>query len=261
MSFQPKITTVLSTDGVSILTTDITGAYNAGTNPTGYGAPNPLSSSPIILRWKLYNSSTWITIAVTQATLAAGFNITNAILGISGNYVQPINPQIATPQAIPDGVEFTQLLVLSALLTSGQTTPGSNSVGIVGIGASAFTNINYIAFSSDLTNIYQILSVTSTYIILDKPYAGTSFTDIPVLAYNADSLLINVVNANTYIDNILASVTSEELDGNLLNKTFKRFMEIGIAQSRFNQQDYYGADLILQNLYTDILQESTINGY
>ena len=264
MSFQPKITAVLSADGTSILVTDVTGNYNAGTNPGGWGAPNPVITSIIILRWKLYNSSTWIAIPVTQAQLAAGFTINSTILGVPASYVQPVNPQVNAPQPLPDGVEFVELLVIYNPLSPGAptvgVTPGSNIVN-VSSSVYSFAGINYLVFISDTTTVYQILSQTPTYIVLDKPYAGSLLADTPFYAANADALLLNAVNVNSYIDNIMASVTSEELEGKLLDKVFYKTMKAGIAQSRFNQQDYYGADLILQNLYSEILIESTIGGY
>lgn len=41
MAFQQSFKMNRASDGLSIIITDITGAYDATTNPTGYGGPNP----------------------------------------------------------------------------------------------------------------------------------------------------------------------------------------------------------------------------
>lgn len=54
MAFQQSFKMNRASDGLSIIVTDTTGAYNATTNPTGYGGPNPSVSDFTALSISMY---------------------------------------------------------------------------------------------------------------------------------------------------------------------------------------------------------------
>lgn len=226
-----------SADGTQLVVVDTTGAYNSVTNPTGYGTPNRAISANIILRWKLYNSKTWVTLA---GWTGANYTITTVALGLS----QVIN------QLLPDGVEFVQYLGLYTKSANFTVTAGSNRVGFTGLD---FTNIDYVAMGSDLTTIYKIVSRGSNYLILDSCYEGSNSTEVAYDAQNADLEVLVQTYTNMQMDDLVASTSAEQLYGNRLNDVFNRLMRVFIAQARFNKTDYYGADLIMQNLFKECL--------
>lgn len=232
----------LSPDGTILTVIDGTGAYDSVTNPGGYGTPNRAISSNIILRWKLYNTQDWLAIAsVTEADLASGFGITTQGLG-----------QSPTPELLQDGVEFVQYIALYDKGNTVVTTPGSNVVTFTPNFSSAdFTGIDYIAFGSNLNQVYAIVSRTASTLTLDQPYSGILTTEEAWDAQNGDLQVLVQTYSNQQLDKQVAGVTSEQMEGKLLNRLFYNMMRLFVAQARFEAQDYYGADLIMQNLYTE----------
>lgn len=226
-----------SSDGTQLVVQDITGAYNADTNPTGYGTPNRAISANLILRWKLYNSNVW---SVLPGWTGAPYTITTLNLNLS----------TGSPQLLPDGVEFIQYLGLYDKSATGTVTAGSNRVGFSG---SDFTGIDYIALGSDLTKIYKIISRGSNYLILDSCYEGPNSTEELWDAQNGDLQVLVQTYTNMQLDDQVASTSAEQLYGEQLNNVFNRLMRLFIAQARFNKTDYYGADLIMQNLFRECL--------
>lgn len=224
-----------SSDGTQLVVQDTTGAYNADTNPTGYGTPNRAISGNLILRWKLYNSNTWVTL---PGWTGAPYTITTVNLGLSASSV---------PQLLPDGVEFVQYLGLYDKSATGTVTTGSNRVGFTGLD---FTGINYIALGSDLTKIYKIISRGSNYLILDSCYEGLNSTEELWDAQNGDLQVLVQTYTNMQLDDQVAGTSAEQLYGKQLDEVFYKMMRLFIAQARFEKTDYYGADLIMQNLFT-----------
>lgn len=241
-----------SADGTMLTVIDSTGAYNAETNPTGYGTPNKAVSSNIILRWKLYNSTTWIIIpGVSSGELASGYIITTESLG-----------QSPTPQLLQDGVEFVQYLGLYDKGNVAGVTTGSKIVDISAhFSLSDFTGIDYITFGSDLTRIYAIVSRTATTLTLDQCYEGSNTTEEVWDAQNGDLFYLVQTYSNQQLDSKVAGVTSEQLEGRTLNNLFYKMLRLFIAQARFEQQDYYGSDLIMQNLYTECFNKQLHDRY
>lgn len=231
----------ISADGTVLTVIDGTGAYDAGTNPTGYGTPNRAISTDIILRWKLYNSPDWIAIpGITGGDLATGIPITTVLLGQSG-----------TAQLLQDGVEFVQYLGLYSKGDTVAVVTGTNRVDISNFTLSDFTGIDYIALGSDLTIIYQIVSRGSNYLILDKCYGGDLTDETIYDAQNGDLFELVQTYSNQQLDSEVVSTTAEQLYGKQLDKLFYRMMRLFIAQARFEKADYYGSDLIMQQLYTE----------
>lgn len=226
-----------SADGTQLVVQDTTGNYNVDTNPTGYGTPNRAISANIILRWKLYNSKSWY---VLPGWTGAAYTITTVNLGLS----------VTTPQLLPDGVEFVQYLGLYSKSANFTVTAGSSRVGFTGLD---FTNIDYVAMGSDLATIYKIVSRGSNYLILDSCYEGSNSVEVAYDAQNADLQVLVQTYTNMQLDDLVASTSAEQLYGNRLNDVFNRLMRTFIAQARFNKTDYYGADLIMQNLFKECL--------
>lgn len=241
----------MSADGTILTIIDGTGAYNVSTNPTGYGTPNRVISTDIVLRWKLYNSPDWIQIpGITGGDLASGVAITTVLLGQSG-----------TAQLLQDGVEFVQYLGLYSKGGTVAVVPGTNRVDISNFSLSDFTGIDYIAFSSDLTSIYGIVSRGSNYLILDRCYAGSLTTETIYDAQNGDLFELVQTYSNQQLDSQVAGTTAEQLYGKQLDRLFYRMMRLFIAQARFEKTDYYGSDLIMQQLYTECFNQQFHDRY
>jgi hypothetical protein len=235
----------MSADGTTLVVQDGTGAYNSVSNPTGYGTPNRAISTNIILRFKLFNSSNWIVIpGVTGSSLGTGVSIDTTVLGMS-----------ASPQLLPEGVEFIQYLGLYSKGANMGVTAGSNKVTMGSFSLTDFIGINYIAFGSNLNQIYQITSRTSTYLLLDQPYMGTLTSEVAYDAQNGDCYNLVQTYCNQQLDNKMAAVCVEQLFGTKLEKRMDLLIQLFIAQARFENTDYYGADLIMQNLFTELLLE------
>lgn len=236
---QLKLIATLNADGTQLTVQDVTGNYNAVTNPTGYGAPNRSVSPNIILRWKLYNSPVWIVLpGVTSDQLQTGYVIDTQQLGITD-----------VPQLIQDGVNFAQYL---GLYSKGNTVTvdGTCKVTLTNFQVSDFNGIYYIAFGSDLTQVYQIVSRGTGYLILDRPYSGALTSETAYDAQNGDAYYLVQTYCNSQLDNEVAGIPAEFFDGTQLNTAFYKMMKLFIAQARFGKTDYYGSDLIMQNLYT-----------
>jgi hypothetical protein len=110
--------------------TDTTGAYNAMTNPTGYGAPNPTATYPpfssSVVNVYMPDSETLLpsTTAISvnlQPTFPSAsngtFSITNVLLGFSSTYEMPDGVyKFVWTQVYDDGgeqtVETTEYLVV-----------------------------------------------------------------------------------------------------------------------------------------------------
>lgn len=241
----------MSADGTILTVIDGTGAYNVSTNPTGYGTPNRAISTDIVLRWKLYNSPDWIQIpGITGGDLASGVAITTVLLGQSG-----------TAQLLQDGVEFIQYLGLYSKGDTVAVVPGTNRVDISNFSLSDFTGIDYVAFSSDLTSIYGIVSRGSNYLILDRYYAGSLTTETIYDAQNGDLFELVQTYSNQQLDSQVAGTTAEQLYGKQLDRLFYRMMRLFIAQARFENTDYYGSDLIMQQLYTEYFNQQFHDRY
>lgn len=241
----------MSPDGTTLTVMDTTGAYNSVSNPTGYGTPNRSVSANIILRWRLYNSNSWIQIpGVSQADLAAGYPITTVSLGQSG-----------TANLLQDGVEFVQYLGLYSKGNTVTTEPGTKKILIPNFSLSDFTNIDYVAFGSDLTTIYGIASRGNGYLILDDCYNGVLLSETIYDAQNGDLLELVQTYTNQQIDQVVASTTAEQLVGKQLDSIFYRMMRLFIAQARYEKTDYYGSDLIMQELYNECFVEDFHDRY
>lgn len=236
----------MSADGTTLTVIDGTGVYDPDTNPTGYGDPNRDISTNIILRWKLYNDTSWLVIPnITGGDLAAGVVITTISLGQSN-----------TADLLQDGVEFVQYLGLYSKGDTVTTEPGSDKVLIPNFTLSDFTGIDYIAFSSDLTSIYGIKSRGLNYLILDRCYTGSLTTTETVYdVQNGDLFELVQTYSNQQLDNQVAGTSEEQLYGRQLETIFNKIMRIFIAQARFTKQDYYGADLIMRQLYTECFNQ------
>lgn len=224
-----------SADGTQLVVQDTTGAYDAVTNPTGYGAPNRAISANLILRWKLYNSKNWVTL---PGWTGAAYTITTVNLGLSPSSV---------PQLLPDGVEFIQYLGLYSKGSNFTVEAGSSRVGFTGLD---FTGIDYVAMGSDLTTVYKIISRGSNYLILDSCYEGSNSVEVAYDAQNADLQVLVQTYTNMQLDDQVASTSAEQLYGKQLDEVFSKLMRLFIAQARFEKTDYYGADLIMQNLFS-----------
>lgn len=224
-----------SSDGTQLVVQDITGNYNAETNPTGYGTPNRAISTNLILRWKLYNNNIW---SVLPGWTGAPYTITTLNLNLS----------TGSPQLLPDGVEFVQYLGLYDKSATGTVLAGSNRLGFTGLD---FTGIDYIALGSDLTKIYKIVSRGSNYLILDSCYEGSNSTEALWDAQNGDLQVLVQTYTNIQLDDQVASTSAEQLYGKQLDSVFYKMMRLFIAQARFDKTDYYGADLIMQNLFKE----------
>jgi len=242
----------LSPDGTALTVIDGTGAYDAMTNPTGYGTPNRAISGNVILRWKLYNSLDWLQIlGVTGGDLASGVAITTQSLG-----------QSPTPELLQDGVEFVQYLGLYDKGAAVTVANGSNIVTYTpNFALSDFAGIDYIAFGSNLNQVYAIVSRTASTLILDQPYIGTLTSEEAWDAQNGDLEVLVQTYSAQQLDKQVAGVTSEQMEGKLLNRLFYTMMRLFIAQARFEAQDYYGADLIMQNLYTECFNKQFHDTY
>ncbi len=242
----------MSADGTTLTVIDGTGAYNGSTNPTGYGTPNRAISSNIILRWKLYNDTDWVVIpGITGGDLASGVAITTISLGQSN-----------TADLLQDGVEFVQYLGLYSKGATVTTTPGSDKVLIPNFTLSDFTGIDYIAFSSDLTSIYGIKSRGTGYLILDRCYTGSLTTTETIYdAQNGDLFELVQTYSNQRLDSQVAGTSVEQFYGKQLDTVFNRIMRIFIAQACFDREDYYGADLITRQLYTECFNQDFHDRY
>lgn len=109
MAFQQSFKMNRASDGLSIIVTDTTGAYNATTNPTGYGGPNPSVSDFTALSISMYlpdpitlqSQTTPVVITAIYPTLPSDSNSTytitsTALLGsesvlIDGLYTGVVN--------------------------------------------------------------------------------------------------------------------------------------------------------------------------
>lgn len=122
LSASPPISYTRAADGLSITATDLTGAYNATTNLTGYGAPNPAATYPPFVSSvisvympdpeTLLPTTTAITIDVASAFPSAvngTFSITNVLLGLSATTVLKDGVwKFIWTQVYDDGGEQTQ---------------------------------------------------------------------------------------------------------------------------------------------------------
>jgi hypothetical protein len=222
-----------SADGTQLVVQDTTGNYNSVTNPTGYGAPNRSISTNLILRWRLYNSSTWLTL---DGWTGAPYTITTSALGLT----------TTNPGLLPDGVETIQYLGLYS--KGGSVTVANGSTNVIYAGMD-FTGIDYVAFGSDLTKIYKIVSRGTGYLTLDTCYTGSLVSELVYDAQNADLQVLVQTYSNQCIDREVAGTSVEEFcTGKQLEATFHKMMRLFIAQARFERTDYIGADIIMQNL-------------
>jgi len=112
MAFQPKFTVSLGSDCHSFIITDTTGNYNASTNPTGWGTPNPATSDITRITLSVKNLYTNITydniVALTYTTAVTVFPTSD--LEIDGVSIGDV--------VMPDGLyEFTYTIVISDTTT------------------------------------------------------------------------------------------------------------------------------------------------
>jgi len=100
MALQQSFKMNRASDGLSIIITDTTGAYNATTNPTGYGGVNPSASDFTAFSFTFYlpdsstllPQSTGTTITAVYPTLpsasGASYTVTSAtLLGSTSNFI------------------------------------------------------------------------------------------------------------------------------------------------------------------------------
>jgi len=112
MAFQPKFTVSLGSDCHSFIITDTTGNYNASTNPTGWGTPNPATSDATRITLSVKNLYTNITyddiVALAYTTAVTVFPTSD--LEIDGVSIGDV--------LMPDGLyEFTYTIVISDTTT------------------------------------------------------------------------------------------------------------------------------------------------
>ncbi len=112
MAFQPKFTVSLGSDCHSFIITDTTGNYNASTNPTGWGTPNPATSDVTRITLSVTNLYTGVTyddiVALAYTTAVTVFPTSD--LEIDGVSIGDV--------VMPDGLyEFTYTIVISGTTT------------------------------------------------------------------------------------------------------------------------------------------------
>lgn len=239
----------LSTDGTTLIVKDTTGAYNASTNPGGYGTPNPDASSLVQLRWKMLESCDWelISGAYTVADIIAGFSITTINTGLSTDL-----------RLLPDGVEQVQLLEGYPIATKTlSVTPGSELVGLGTFSAGDFTGIDYISFISIPNEIFKILGIVGSTMTLDKVYSGALTTELINRWYEGELYVLVQTFGNNQINKDLTTITADNLTGDKLMNLTKRTMNSFAASARFDAGDYMGAN----TLALDVANYSRIKRY
>lgn len=196
MSLIPKIT-VTAVDkilGKSVTLQDTTGAYNAGTNPGGYGAPNYATTDLdwAILRFRNYTDANYTDQKLSSLTaiLGSGQSVSGLVDGVfaSGTYELKYYPVVAHP--------VTPNVDTSVTWTVGSKTFNLNSADTLLAGVSAILIKNL----SD-TKLYFLdpdVAATNTQATVTEvlPSAGTGFI---ALAYEADTRFLAVAQADDCI--------------------------------------------------------------
>lgn len=226
----------LSVDGSQLVVQDTTGNYNASTNPGGYGTPNLGPASLVQLRWKMWNDCLWRLISGTYsvADIQAGYTIDTINIGLSTD-----------SRLLPDGVEQVQLLEGYPVATKTLTTvSGSNEVDLNTFDIDDFTGFEYLSFQSIPNEIFKIINIEGTTIILDHPYTGSNSTELINQWYGAELPVLVQTFGNNRINKDLTGVTACCMEGKTLNNLMSRTMDSYAAVARFEAQDYLGANTL-----------------
>lgn len=117
MALEIKFTVTLGSDCHSFIITDTTGNYNASTNPTGWGTPNPATSDVTRITLSVKNLYTNITydniVSLTYTDPVVVFPTSD--LEIDGVSIGDV--------VMPDGLyEFTYTIVISGTTTYSATS-------------------------------------------------------------------------------------------------------------------------------------------
>lgn len=242
MGFQPKIA-VINSNSTEITICDNTGTYNATTNPTGYGAPNPLKAD--------------ITAILLQQAVIGN------VLPAASSLSSPDRTKYLNGTGVPsgqgifkDGVYDIHALIgyagssqLSAVGNSSQFTLSNASV--VFLEAVGFT------VNSDSTHKLYRIDRTKTL----NTSGGYTIETLPVLT-TEDITIYYEAQIYTLVYNqgeacLLSDIAKFELDCDCenseeTNKLMQRYAEYLSMINRFNvTKDYQGAHKLAVKLQND----------
>lgn len=224
----------LSQDGTSILLRDTTGVYNAGVNPGGYGAPNPTveDAALAILLYSVYGGQkNQINFLSGPEEMITGVTFTALTLGITTDQ--------SKPYLIPDGVNVFNYLV-GYNLTGAVTADG---YVIDTSAADVPDGLGYVAFSSNNLKVYKIVAQDNDSITLDE-IPEIAEGDTLVGFYSTDGYTLVDTYINRLVDKKVVGTTPCDDPVQLMEDV----MNILAAASRFNQQDYLGANTLITTL-------------
>lgn len=223
----------LSEDGTSITLQDTTGLYNAGTNPGGYGSPNPTSASSALclIQYSIFGGTKNI-IVPEIADMIAGKVFTPLTLGLTTDTTKPY--------LIPDGVNTFEYMV-------GYSTgvfPGIEGTVIDTTGLTILDGVTFVSFSSNNSKVYEIKDRSVNSITLfEEPEYAIGDTLIVFYSFTAYSLV------DTYINKL---IDKQVIALNSCNGTevelFEDVMNLAGAASRYTQKDYLGANTLITTL-------------
>lgn len=240
MGLQPKVAVVQSkSTGVTVA--DVTGAYNASTNPGGYGAPNPIKASV---------TEVLIQQAIIGEALPTASRFT---VDERADYLDGIG--VATGNTLlKDRVYDIRALIGYAGASTLTAAGGSNQFTLTNA-STVFANAVGFTLNTDPTILYRIdrtkpLTISSAYTIETLPAvtngAITIYYEAQVYALvydqGEDCLLKDIADADLGCD-----CSSEDT-----NALLERYAEYLSMKYKFTKTlDYEGADKLAKKLQGD----------
>lgn len=175
----------LNKESTLITLTDGTGAYDATTNPGGYGTPNPPYTSIQKIVFRCYNpkEDTYTDVTLDGTTTPTAQDFANPSGGNSYDLSALSFDVGDVGDTLSDGVRFIEYFVFYS--PTGTNVGGSGTTATVSYGSRNVTSINhgtaldstdYIAIGSIGTAVIYPVDDTpsSSTVTLGTPYTGTS---------------------------------------------------------------------------------------
>lgn len=246
----------LSKDGKTITLKDATGAYSAGTNPGGYGVPNPAAPAVVALTARYWpDTLPYGNLVTDDAGIVAN------LLG-SGQAFTTLSFGQLTASQFAAGVHHFKYYPLETINTVVNLTNNSLLVTVASGTTPNTWNSGYLGIvfidpdDSSYSKVYRIdraEAITTSQFYLEEAFEGLTKNGYTVMiAPEADlKVLVDVPAKECLVGRIGKMAEACSCNNDEINRLIYMTLQLFASQVNFNCKDYQGAHNKIVGVYLE----------